>query len=142
MLDECMITQKMTSYINDIYESYHEEPTLNFIAYFPNFSSKPPKIKAFVEKFKIAVPYKTDYYKGKSKALGASTLPEVIVKDEKNDVILYRGRINNLYGAIGKRRRVVTQHDLKDALKAILNKETIQVRETEAIGCLINYNEL
>jgi len=141
MLDECMISQKMTSYINDIYEEYNGEK-FQFMAYFPNATSKPEKIKSFVDKFKFATPYQTDFDKKRAKTLGASRLPEVVVKDEKNDVILYRGRINNLFDEIGTRRRVITQHDLINVLKAIQNKEKISTKETTAIGCLINFNEL
>ncbi len=111
------------------------------VAYFPNFVSKPKKIEQFVSKYMLNLPYKTDYFKSRATLLNASVLPEVIVKDEKFDKILYQGRINDLFAGIGQQRRVVLHHDLQQALKAIQNQEIIRVKKTEPVGCLINFGE-
>jgi len=39
---------------------------------------------------------------------------------------------------VGKRRRVVTLHELKDALDAIRNNIPVPVARTTAVGCLLN----
>ena len=49
----------------------------------------------------------------------------------------YRGRIDNQYAALGKPRRVVTVHDLRDALDAVLAGRPVANPETEAFGCFI-----
>jgi thiol-disulfide isomerase/thioredoxin len=49
----------------------------------------------------------------------------------------YRGRIDNQYAALAKPRRVVTVHDLRDALDAVLARRPVANPETEAFGCFI-----
>jgi hypothetical protein len=55
----------------------------------------------------------------------------------KNRQILYRGRIDNLYAGPGKKRAAATQHDLRDALDAIVAGHPVKQKETKAIGCVI-----
>src|SRR5580765_7686631 len=45
----------------------------------------------------------------------ATVTPEAVVVDRTGGV-RYRGRIDNQYAALGKPRRVVTEHDLRDAI--------------------------
>lgn len=139
LLDECMICQKMSPHFEEIYTTYKDD--FHIIAYFPNFSSKPDNIENFKLGFNLSIPHKTDYYKRKSTSLGATVLPQVVVKDEVSGVILYSGRINDMFTAIGKQRRHIKNHDLKTALNSILLNEEIQHSNTEAIGCFINFKE-
>lgn len=66
----------------------------------------------------------------------ASVTPQAVVVDSKGD-IRYRGRINNFYAALGKPRQVVTVHDLRDALDAVLADKPVRTPETEALGCYV-----
>ena len=141
LLDECKITQNMTAEINRLYTEFNSS-SCQFIAYWPNFSSKPPKIEAFKEKYQLQLPCKTDYYKTKAKKMQATIAPEVVVYDEKNKKILYRGRIDNSYAKIGQRRRVITERNLHMALTQISKQEQIGIPITQAIGCFINFKEL
>ena len=45
--------------------------------------------------------------------------------------------IDNQYAALGKPRRVVTTHDVRDALDAVLAGRAVAHPETEAFGCFI-----
>ncbi len=71
------------------------------------------------------------------KSTGVTITPEAVVVGEQGK-ILYRGRIDNLYVALGKPRRQVTQHELRDALDAILNGREVAVPRSKAIGCFIS----
>jgi len=66
----------------------------------------------------------------------ASMTPQAVVVDRAG-AIRYRGRIDNFYAALGKPRQQVTEHDLRDALDAVLAGRTVPKRETEAVGCYI-----
>lgn len=66
----------------------------------------------------------------------ATITPEAVVIDARG-AIRYRGRIDNLYAALGKPRRVVTEHDLANALDALLAGKPVPKPETEAVGCFI-----
>jgi len=66
----------------------------------------------------------------------ATVTPEAVVLD-KNGLTLYRGRIDDLYATLGKKRATATQHDLRDALDAITARMPVKKKETKPIGCLI-----
>jgi hypothetical protein len=71
-----------------------------------------------------------------AKQARAIVTPQAVVVGPDGGV-KYRGRINNQYVALGKPRRVVTQHDLRDALDAVISGKAVAHPETEAVGCFI-----
>lgn len=66
----------------------------------------------------------------------ASVTPETVVIDHAG-AVRYRGRIDNFYVAFGRSRQVVTVHDLRDALDAVLAGKPVASPVTEPIGCFI-----
>jgi thiol-disulfide isomerase/thioredoxin len=70
------------------------------------------------------------------KAAGATITPEAAVIGPSGQV-LYRGRINNVYAALGKRRLEATEHDLRKALDEVLSGKLVSTNQTQAIGCYI-----
>jgi hypothetical protein len=66
----------------------------------------------------------------------ASVTPEAVLIDSTG-AVRYRGRIDNKYIALGRPRRVVTSHDLRNALDAVLAGRPVPAGETPAIGCFI-----
>ena len=70
------------------------------------------------------------------KATGAAINPTAVVI-RPDESIAYRGRIDNSFAAIGKQRRVVTEHDLRDALDAVIAGKPVAKPETSPIGCYI-----
>ena len=66
----------------------------------------------------------------------ATITPQAVVVDGRG-AIRYRGRIDNFYASLGKPRQHVTEHDLTDALDAILAGKPVPKPETEALGCFI-----
>jgi hypothetical protein len=71
-----------------------------------------------------------------AKRAKASVTPSAAVID-RSGKLRYRGRIDNFYAALGKTRREVTEHDLRDALDAVLSGKSVSKAETEALGCFI-----
>ena len=69
-------------------------------------------------------------------ARSATITPQAVVIDRAG-AIRYRGRIDNFYAALGKPRQQVTEHDLRDALDAVLSGRPVPKIETEALGCYI-----
>lgn len=67
---------------------------------------------------------------------GATATPEAAVFSPQGE-LLYRGRIDDRYAGLGKRRTEVTTRDLRDALEAILAGQPVPQPRTEAIGCPI-----
>lgn len=71
------------------------------------------------------------------KATGAEVTPTAILVRADASVV-YRGRIDNFYAALGKPRQVVTEHNLREALDAALGGRPISKPETPAVGCYIS----
>jgi hypothetical protein len=69
-------------------------------------------------------------------ATGATITPQaVVIRDD--ETIAYRGRIDNFYAGLGKPRRVVTEHDLRDTLEAVFSGRPVPKPEVQAVGCYI-----
>lgn len=71
-----------------------------------------------------------------AEATGATITPEAVVVG-KGGKVLYRGRIDNFYAALGKPRRQATEHDLRQALDEVLAGKPVTHSQTQAIGCYI-----
>ena len=69
-------------------------------------------------------------------ATGASVTPEAAVIGASGKV-LYRGRIDNVYAWLGKRRPEATEKDLRKAIDEVLSGKPVSTPETKAIGCYI-----
>lgn len=141
LLDECVISQFYTPLLTEFYNEYHTKK-VGFIGYFPNFSSKPDQIEEFRKKYKLDFPLKQDYYKVVTKKMGATVTPEVAVWDHKADRLIYRGRIDDSYVRLGRRKLHIQHEDLKNAIDGWLEGNVpAELVTTQAIGCFINMKD-
>jgi hypothetical protein len=65
----------------------------------------------------------------------AAVTPEAVVV--AGGRVVYRGRIDDRYVDIGIERPAPTQHDLADALAAVLAGKRVPHAATQAVGCFI-----
>lgn len=89
--------------------------------------------------FGLKCPVLLDSQHALVKALGATKTPQAFLRDASGKTV-YHGRINNLFADYGTRRQTVTQHDLRNALDALLAGKPVPQPVTEAIGCHIQTN--
>jgi hypothetical protein len=82
------------------------------------------------------IPASVDRSRAVAKQAKASITPQAVVIDREGK-IRYRGRIDNFYAALGQPRQQVTEHDLRNALDAVLSGRRVPKVETEALGCYI-----
>jgi hypothetical protein len=68
-------------------------------------------------------------------AVDATVTPEAAVYTDSGRV--YRGRIDDLYIAIGSAKRAPARHDLRVALDAVLAGRPVPAAETSPVGCFI-----
>jgi hypothetical protein len=68
-------------------------------------------------------------------AAGATIEPQAVVYTSKG--LMYRGRINDLYVDIGRKRRAPTPHDLRDAIDTARAGRAAALVSTQAVGCFI-----
>lgn len=68
--------------------------------------------------------------------VGARVTPEAAVFSASGQLV-YRGRIDDLYAALGQKRSAPTRHDLESALEAVLQGQPVDEPVTPAVGCTI-----
>jgi hypothetical protein len=65
----------------------------------------------------------------------ATVTPEAVVV--AGGRVVYRGRIDDRYVDLGLERPAPTQHDLADALAAVVSGKRVPQATTQAVGCFI-----
>lgn len=93
------------------------------------------KVKEFLKKYQINISYST--YKNTSYALkmGVQVTPEVLVL-YKNQ-IQYQGAIDDWFIDWGKNKKEPEQFYLISALNSLISGQTVWIKKTKAVGCLI-----
>jgi hypothetical protein len=92
--------------------------------------------KTHARQFNLQMPVLLDPQHRLVKIVKATATPEAVVVGKLGEV-LYRGRIDDIYAAFGKKRAAARQHDLSEALDAIAAGRAVKQKETPVIGCLI-----
>ncbi len=134
---DCPISNRYAPEIVRIVQDYQSKPVRFFLVYVDaTVSAK--EIEQHGQEFSLpGVPVIQDSKHQLVAAVGASVTPEVALVGKSGEIV-YRGRIDNLYQALGKPRRVVTERELRDALEAILQNRKVAITRTAAIGCYIS----
>jgi len=100
-------------------------------------SDDPAEVAKQVKAFALPFPVVTDPKRAAADALKATTTPEAFVLDH-NNMLRYRGRIDNAYAARLRKNATVTEHNLKDALEAVLAGKPVAVPSAKPVGCPID----
>lgn len=141
LLDECVISQFYTPLLNDFHKEYKDK-RVGFAGYFPGPSTKPDHVQDFGTKYHLKFPLQEDYHQALAKKLGIKVTPEVAVWDHRSGQLIYRGRIDDSYVRVGKRKLHPQNHDLKDVIDNWLKGNIPdKMIETQAIGCFINFGK-
>ena len=131
---ECPLSQQYTLELNALAKDYHAR----FYGVVPGSFYDTSVINDFKRKYHISFPLLLDPILQLTRSLGASVTPQAVVVERNN--ILYSGAIDNAYLALGKKQATTTAFYLKDALLAIQKKESVKIKKTNAVGCLIEFN--
>ena len=133
--ENCPISRYYTLKLKDLHAKYASDK-LEFTAVFPNRLSTPQTITAFKEKYGLPFPCMGDVDHALVNSLQVTITPEVVIVGPGNGAV-YRGRIDNTFVRIGKRRRTTTEHDLDAVLNTLREGTPPSFRETQAVGCYI-----
>ena len=93
-------------------------------------------VRKHAKDFEIAYPVLIDKRQTLVRLTGATATPEVAVLSNKGTV-LYLGRIDNRVEDFDQHRNVVTEHNLRDALDAVLAGRAAPHATTKVVGCAI-----
>lgn len=132
---ECPLCQSYSLTLNNLNKEYSNKG-IKMIGIIPGHDFSAAEVNTYIRKYKISFPVYYDRQLRLTKYFNANITPEAFVIDE-NEKLRYKGRIDNWAYELGKKRTVTTEHDLKDALSALINKKPIHVTQTKAIGCFI-----
>ena len=104
---------------------------------FPDRTESPDKIQHYLEEYGYQLAAIRDLDHALVKKTMAKATPEAAVFDTKG-VLVYHGRIDNLYKHIGQSRRAASTHELADAIEAASKGVNPPVATREAVGCFIS----
>jgi hypothetical protein len=132
---DCPIANRYAPEIQRICKSYGSAGERCFLVY-ADPSMSPDAVRKHLGDFEFDIPAIVDRSHRLVKRAGATISSETAVFSD-GAALEYRGRIDNFYAALGTPRQRVTEHDLRDALDALIAGEPVAQKRTEAFGCYI-----
>lgn len=135
----CPMCQYYAPVLNEMTKTYSDKGII-FTGVFPNYYTTDSIMQSFISRYRLLFPVMKDENLVLTERFGATVTPQVFVVDENNGNVLYSGMINNGYVRTGKRRNVVTEHYLRDALDAIISGLPVSIPSVQPIGCFIVKN--
>lgn len=133
---ECPLCISYAPRLKDFHSTFAESEKIRFLGVFPGNKYTRAEIQKYLTENPLSFPCVLDPEKKLTQELKASITPECVVLDKKGKK-LYQGRIDNWAYALGKKRPVITAHDLKDVLEKRSRGDAVLFRKTEAVGCMI-----
>jgi thiol-disulfide isomerase/thioredoxin len=137
LLTDCPASQSYTLTLNKLAKNYRNNNVL-FVGVFPGKYASDKEIIEFKKIYKITFPLIKDPEMVLARKLNATIAPGCFVLDSKENII-YKGRIDDWMYAVGKKRQVITENNLDDALQALLKNIPVKKKETNPIGCILEY---
>jgi hypothetical protein len=135
ILPDCPISNAYAPEIKRICKDYESKKIAVFLIHAdPDVTAE--QAKKHAKEYGYTCPVLLDPTQVLVKRTGVTIAPEVAVLGSDGKA-LYRGRIDDWYVEVGKRRAEPTQRDLRNALDAILQGKAPPITLTKAIGCYL-----
>lgn len=135
LLPDCPACQSYTLTLKTLHKDF-SRAGIRFIGVFAGKFSKQEEMIAFQKEYELPFPLYVDLEHRFIRQLQVHVSPEVVVLDQSGN-ILYRGRIDDWMYAVGKKRKVIRHHDLRNALESIKNGSLPDPSATSPVGCII-----
>lgn len=132
---DCPLCRNYSGTLDSIYNQYKNKVQVYGII--PGKAYSDEEVKQFIHEYNIQFPLLTDSDKKLTAYLHATVTPQVILLDDKFQLV-YKGAIDNWLQSLGKQRVKATQFFLSDALQQSTSDKTVLVKRTRAVGCRIN----
>ncbi len=133
--NDCPISNRLMPEVGRICEGVEAKQGRCLLAYV-DASLSVKGVREHQRDYGIRLPTVLDADHSLVRLAGATVTPEAAVFDRRGE-LAYRGRINNLYAALGTPRRHPTENDLRDALDEVMAGKAVTKPRTQAIGCFI-----
>lgn len=135
---DCPICQAYTKRLSDLEREYGQSVVFEVV--YPTKDVLNDIVKEFNNDYRFKLKYTLDSTHTLVQKYNATTVPEVILVNE-SEQILYRGSVDNQYIALGKVRPKADEFYLAEALEAVANHRLVRTTKTKPIGCLIQRND-
>ncbi len=132
---ECPVCQNYALTMNEL-QNQTDTQRVNFIAVFPGTYYTPKQMIDYLNIYHIPFQPILDPKFAITGLLRATVTPEAYLLDSLGN-ILYSGSIDNQMMDVGKRRTMVTEHFLRDAISTALDHKIVKTRRTQPAGCFI-----
>ncbi|MBI3839230.1 MAG: redoxin domain-containing protein [Planctomycetia bacterium] len=133
MTTECPISREYVPELNRLFNTV-ADPPVKFLGVIREPGLKRSAAVKFQKEFKIQFPLLFDASGELAAALEPTHVPEAFLLNSDAKVV-YRGRIDDQYFDLGKKRATATTHELADAIEAVLNGKAVEVARTTPVGC-------
>lgn len=129
----CVISQRMIPELNKIY-SENKSKDIKFYGIISNSKATIEEARNFKTEFNIQFPLLFDANGDLAKRIKPTAVPECFVFD-KNDKLIYNGRINDYFVQVGKVNKNPKYNELSQSIKAVLTNQ-LAPKSQPAIGCI------
>ena len=139
VLHDCPAANSYAPEMNRIAAKYGAKGVRSYLVYVESDLDE-TEARKHAREHQIGFPALIDRRQELVKVTGATISPEVaLVSAEKR--VVYRGRIDDRFVALGKRRVEPTTRDLREALDAMLEGKPVPNPVTKAVGCYLSVKE-
>ncbi|UUO04746.1 redoxin domain-containing protein [Blastopirellula sp. J2-11] len=110
------------------------ESKVSLRAVWADVTDTPAEIRQFAKEFSIDLPILVDRDGQLGQRFQTKFVPEAFVLDADGKLV-YRGRIDDMYREIGRKRPEASENTLADAVAAVVAGLPVKAAVTEAVGC-------
>ncbi len=133
---DCPIANRYAPELRRLHEAFASRNVAFWLVY-PDPQETPAAIRAHLAEYAHPGRVLRDPGHRLVEGTGVTVTPEVAVFRGR-DRMIYRGRIDDRYGDLGRARPAAATHDLEQALAAALAGKPAPQRTTRAVGCFIS----
>lgn len=134
LMPDCPFCIKYAKTIRDLYKEH--SASVSFIGVIPGDLYTEKEVADYIKNHNLEFPFIIDSKKKLTSMFKVTVSPSCVVSTGSGK-ILYKGMLDNWPVAPGKSRQVITEHYLRDVLTQVKQKKPVTVRNTEALGCII-----
>jgi peroxiredoxin len=135
LAESCPISQQATLPLRELHAKYAARG-VRFVGVFPGGTATAAAVADFKGKYAVPFALQLDPGQKLTRRFKATTTPEALVV-AADGRILYQGRLDDRYAALGERRTVSQHHELAEALADLAAGRPVAVPRTEPVGCFI-----
>jgi len=141
---ECPISDRYVPLIKRLHATYQGVAGMRFYMVFPNRNEKDAAVRSYLEERMLDLPVLRDRDAALTVHLDARVTPEAVVSlpASSGPEVIYRGRYDDRYSALGRSRPQAVVHYLDDVLAAVAKGERPAFVDTNAVGCYIVSDKL